>query len=227
LQHFWCEHGGIFEPVLQGLGHELTNVHLYRGEPVPQFRAFDAWLVMGGPMNVDETHKYTWLAPERELLTQLIAVDAPVMGICLGSQLLARAGGEGVYPKRPKEIGLFKIELTSPAESDPLFKQFENPQEVLQWHGDTFDLPTKAVHLARSPRFENQAFRLGQRIYALQFHLECTLGMIQEWREAGPDELAELPPEDAFEQYDDRLEAALIRQNRLAERVIRSWAVMI
>jgi GMP synthase-like glutamine amidotransferase len=227
LQHFWCEHAGVFDPVLQGLGHQLTQVHLYRGEPVPQPRAFDAWLVMGGPMNVDETHKYAWLQPERELLTQLIAVDAPVMGICLGSQLLARAGGSRVYPKRPKEIGLFNIELTSAAASDPLFKHFENPQEVLQWHGDTFDLPAGAVHLARSPRFEHQAFRLGKRIYALQFHLECTLGMIEEWREAGPEELAELPPEDAFEQYDNRLESALARQNKLAERVIRSWAEMI
>lgn len=224
LQHFFCENAGVFEPVLAGLGHTIENVELFSGRAVPDERDFDAWIVMGGPMNVDETERYVFLEPERELLGRLIARDCPVLGICLGAQLIARAAGARVYPKRPKEIGLFDVELTLAAAEDSLFRLFDNPQEVFQWHGDTFDLPEGAVHLAWSERFENQAFRLGRRVYALQFHLESTDKMIDELSEACSKELMELPPGDSFEQHRPRLQWALARQNRLATAFIKEWA---
>ncbi|NLE60863.1 MAG: type 1 glutamine amidotransferase [Planctomycetes bacterium] len=224
LQHFFCENAGVFEPALQRLGHSIVNIELFNGIPVPGKRDFDAWIVMGGPMNVDETDRYAFLGPERALLADLIAEDRPVLGICLGSQLVARAAGAEVYPKRPKEIGLFAISLLPAAATDPLLCLFDDPQEVFQWHGDTFDLPAGAVHLARSPRFENQAFRLGRRVYALQFHLESTAKMIDELREACSKELVELPPGEGFEQHRPKLQKALAAQNRLATAVIERWA---
>lgn len=227
LQHFWCEHADALDAALVDLGHRTTLIKLWDGDALPAADDYDAWLVMGGPMNVDQVERHPYLGPERELLKQLIAADRPVMGVCLGAQLLARAAGARVYPKRPREIGLFDIELTVHAADDPLFSLLGNPQEVFQWHGDTFDLPAAAVHLAGSKRYPNQAFRLGRRVYALQFHLECTLGTVQNIVKACEPELAELPREDRFEQYIPRLPAALAAQQVLARRMIERWAAMV
>lgn len=226
LQHFWCEHADTLDTALKELGHETTLVRLWDGQPVPAKHDFDGWLVMGGPMNVDETDVHPYLLPERKLLAELIAADSPVMGICLGAQLLARAAGTRVYAKRPKEIGLFDIELTEHAARDPLFSLLSNPQEVFQWHGDTFDLPTGAVHLARSQRYENQAFRLGRRVYALQFHLECSLEALSDIEHACAAELSQLPPGDDFAKCKPRLPAALAAQQKLAFQMVERWTAM-
>jgi len=224
LQHFWCENAGIFESALVEAGHQIQYIQLFDGKPVPQVDAFDAWLIMGGPMNVDETNKYSFLEAELKLLSKLIAADRPLMGICLGAQLIARSAGAKVYAQRPKEIGLYDVELTPAANDDPLFQLCNNPQEAFQWHGDTFDLPAGAVHLARSERYENQAFRLGWRVYGLQFHLECTIEIVSNLRRACADELAELPTVDALKQFEDRLDISLAAQNILARNVVLRWA---
>lgn len=223
LQHFWCEPAVEFETALRATGQWTTTVALYDGQPVPAAGDFDAWLVMGGPMNVDETDRYAFLGPERELLAELIAGDRPVLGICLGAQLVARAAGARVYAQRPKEIGLFTVEPTPAAAADPLFSLLTGPTEVFQWHGDTFDLPAGAVHLARSARFGHQAFRLGRRVYGVQFHIECNTDIARQWQTTWAAELAELPLEDRFEQYEGRLEASLARQRGLAGEMIRRW----
>lgn len=227
LQHFWCENAGIFDTALSELGHQVAYVKLFDNEALPVPDSFDGLLVMGGPMNVDEIDRNPWLVAERELLTTCIRDDRAMMGICLGAQHIARAGGARVYPKRPKEIGLFPISLTAEAKADPLFSLFADPQEVFQWHGDTFDLPAGAVRLAGSPRFEQQAFRMGKRIYALQFHLECTLDLVRKLSTACASELAELPMEDKFSPEDPRLATSLRQQNDLARQVIARWAQML
>lgn len=224
LQHFWCEPAVVFEEALVDSGHHLTHVELFNGQALPSKDAFDAWLIMGGPMNVDETERHPYLSAERHLLAELIALDRPVMGICLGAQLIARALGACVYPKRPKEIGLYTVEITAQGRNDPLFQLMSNPQQVFQWHGDTFDLPPGAVQLARSRRFENQAFRLGRRVYAVQFHIEADFRIACQWRHQWADEIAVLPEEDQVRINNGDLESALSKQNQLARRFVAAWA---
>src|SRR5258706_4997986 len=132
-------------------------------------------------MNVDEIEKYPFLFNELEVIEKMIVEKKPVLGICLGSQLIAKALGSKVYPNRYKEVGWHPISLTEKAATDPLFKEISQNLNVLHWHGDTFDLPEGAVHLARSVRCENQAFRWGQSVYGFQFHLEATPSMIKNW----------------------------------------------
>ena len=181
LKHFWCEGPEAFADTLVNAGHRITTINLYQGDPVPAPDDFDAWLIMGGPMNVDDIASHPYLRPERDLVADLIRRDRPVLGICLGAQIVARAAGARVYPQQSKEIGLFDVELTPGARQDPLFRDLDSPLEVFQWHGDTFDLPAGAVWLARSERFQHQAFRLGRRVYGLQFHVEVTLATARQW----------------------------------------------
>jgi GMP synthase-like glutamine amidotransferase len=224
LQHFGVENSGVYGDALLEVGHRLTTVALFSGGEVPAVDRFDAWIVLGGPMNVDEADQHAWLEPERVLLRELIAADRPVLGVCLGAQQIAKAAGGNVFAQRPKEIGLYPVEPTVEAADDPLFRLFGNPQEVFQWHGDTWELPAGAVQLARSERYEQQAFRIGRRVYGLQFHLEFTPTIAANLAEACAGELAELPADDAFEQFAGRLEEALAGQNELARRVILAWA---
>ena len=136
---------------------------------------------MGGPMNADETDRFPFLADEVRWLRQAVDTGLPVLGVCLGAQLLAKALGARVYANRVKEIGWYATELLPAAADDRLFCDIASPVTVFHWHGDTFDLPHGAVQLARSAQCENQAFRFGPSAYALQFHLEMTAAMIDEW----------------------------------------------
>ena len=132
-------------------------------------------------MNVDETDRFPFLADEVRWLRQSVDAGLPVLGVCLGSQLLAKALGSRVYPNRIKEIGWYDIELTAAAKSDRLFGDCQVAETVFQWHGDTFDLPEGASQLARSELCENQAFRFGRAAYGLQFHLEVTPEIVSSW----------------------------------------------
>jgi GMP synthase-like glutamine amidotransferase len=132
-------------------------------------------------MNVDEVQKYPFLTEEVLLIEKMLAEEKPILGICLGAQLIAKALGSRVFPNDHKEVGWHPISLTPAAATDPLFKKMPKEMNVLHWHGDTFNLPKNAVHLARSTRCENQAFRYGKNTYGLQFHLEVTPGMLVSW----------------------------------------------
>src|SRR5262249_43189076 len=158
------------------------NVDAFAGE-LPQFepRNFAGLVVMGGPMNVDQVDRYPNLAIEVQWLRQAVEAKLPILGVCLGSQLLAKALGSPVYANRIKEIGWYEVEWLPAATDDPLFSTLPRPTTVFQWHGDTFDLPPGAVQLARSPQCENQAFRYGPSAYGLQFHMEVTAAIIDDW----------------------------------------------
>jgi GMP synthase-like glutamine amidotransferase len=126
---------------------------------------------MGGPMSVNDERDFPWLLPEKQFIRDAIHSGTPVLGICLGAQLIASVMGARVYQNRVKEIGWFPVQGIAQESSS---FSFPATAEVFHWHGETFDLPPAAVRLARSEACENQAFQLGVSVIGLQFHLETT-----------------------------------------------------
>ncbi len=180
LQHIACEHPGVFTEVIAERDVEATAVALDEGEALPDWREFDAMLAMGGPMGAGDDAEHPWLTAEKRWVREAVEAGRPFLGVCLGVQLLAAALGARVYESERPEVGLLEVELTAEGRDDPLFAGVDLPV-TLQWHGDTFDLPQGAVRLASSQMAHNQAFRVGERAYGIQFHLEVTREMAGEW----------------------------------------------
>ena len=136
---------------------------------------------LGGSMHAWDEESLPFLARERELLREAVDEGVPVLGICLGGQVLARALGAEVRPAEQPEVGWLQVEATPEAAGDPLLAHLRAPVGVYQWHLDVFDMPDGAVRLARSDRAEHQAFRYGERAWGLQFHPEVDLPLFQGW----------------------------------------------
>jgi GMP synthase-like glutamine amidotransferase len=181
LQHIACEHPGVFSEVMAERGVDSVAVELDAGERIPDWHGFDGVIAMGGPMGAGDEAEYPWLGTEKRLVREVVADGRPFLGVCLGVQLFAAALGAPVYPAERPEVGLLEVELTPAGREDPLFAGLDDRLVSLQWHGDTFDLPDGAVHLAWSEQVANQAFRAGERAYGVQFHLEVTGEMAREW----------------------------------------------
>ncbi len=172
---------GLIADVLDGAGIPYKELLLYSGDELPvELPSSSALIVMGGPMGVDDFDEYPFLSGEVELIKKAFESNVPVLGICLGAQLMAKALGAAVYKGDKKEIGFYDVTLTNEALDGPFFSGFPESMKVLQWHGDTFDLPKGAELVARSPLFPNQGFTYKNSL-ALQFHFETTLSMLTEW----------------------------------------------
>jgi GMP synthase-like glutamine amidotransferase len=152
----------------------LTVTRFFADPALPPQEAFDLLVIMGGPMGVGDTDRYPWLAGEKAFIRKAIACGKPVLGICLGAQLIADALGARVYPNATREIGWFEIQRHAAAADHALGACLPPRSKVFHWHGDTFDLPDGALPLARSAACRNQGYVLGDRVAALQFHLETT-----------------------------------------------------
>jgi GMP synthase-like glutamine amidotransferase len=189
LQHVEYEGLGSIEEWISSSGHSLTSTRFFESPELPAISDFDWLIIMGGGMSVNNEKQYPWLADEKKFIREAIDSDKTVLGICLGSQLISSALGAKVYSNNEKEIGWFDIEFTSFAKSDKLFFDMGSRLKVLHWHGDTFDLPEKAVHLAYSKGCKNQAYIYRDRVLALQFHVEPTFNLLQEMIEHGRNEL--------------------------------------
>ncbi len=156
------------------------TVEVGEGEPIPRSAHFDAIVSLGGPMSADDP--YEGLAAERTLLASAAERDVPVLGVCLGAQLLAHALGARIYPNPAgREVGVSEVILTEDGRSDPLLAGLPDPLPVMQWHGDAFELPAGASLLATSPACENQAFRVGRRTYGVLFHPEVGAAEARDW----------------------------------------------
>ena len=168
--------------MLRNAGFRMRYVNFGRSNySIPKLRNYDGLVVLGGPMNVDETDEYPYLVPETEAIREFIDMDAPVLGICLGSQLIAKALGARVLKNPEKEIGWYDVSTTEEGKRDPLLGVFSEVEKVFQWHGDTFEIPQGASHLATSSACANQAFRYGDKVYGFQFHIEVDAPMIERW----------------------------------------------
>jgi GMP synthase-like glutamine amidotransferase len=172
FQHVPFEGLGSIEPWLESNGHTLTRTRFFESPDLPSPETVDLLVVMGGPMSVNDEDKFPWLALEKQFVREVIESGKPVLGICLGAQIIAKAMGAKVFPNQQKEIGWFPIHAVSSID-DAVFS-FPQAETVFHWHGETFDLPPGAIRLAKSEGCENQAFQLGKRVIGLQFHLETT-----------------------------------------------------
>lgn len=180
IRHAEHEHIGTIAAAFAKAGRTYRYLDVYRGEPLPDGLAgFAGLIVMGGSMGVYEADRYPFLAAEMNLIRQAAQASLPVLGICLGSQLIAGALGARVFPGSQKEIGWYPVEVVAP--QDDLTRGLPSPFMGFHWHGDTFDLPSGSVPLFRSQLCENQGFRWGHNIYALQFHLEVSAEMVAAW----------------------------------------------
>lgn len=165
-----------------GKGFTLATVNLHLGEVLPAVMdGIEAVIPLGGPMNVYEEDQYLFLKAEDVFLKKALAAGIPVLGICLGAQLLCKAAGGKVVRSPANEIGWFTVDMTPAGRTDPLFRGLPDPLEVYQWHGDMCVPPAEAVLLSSSERCPVQAFRVGKNAYGLQFHAEITDKSIHDW----------------------------------------------
>ena len=171
----------MYEDVLDEHGATIHRVELDEGDPLPDWRAFDAIVAMGGPMGALDDDEHPWLTDEKRLIADAVRSGLPFWGVCLGVQLLAASLGARVYPGPAPEVGVLPVLLTDEALADPVFAGTPRELLSLQWHGDTFELPAGATRLAGSPAYPNQAFRVGADAYGVQFHLEVSPALAREW----------------------------------------------
>jgi GMP synthase (glutamine-hydrolysing) len=226
LQHVACETLGTIADVLAERRVEARYIRTFAGEPVPATMAGATGLiVMGGPMGVYETDRYPFLADEIRLIQQAIDAGKPVLGVCLGSQLIAAALGAHVHPGPQKEIGWYEVTLSAAGSTDAVFGGAPRTFTAFVWHGDVFDLPQGAVSLASTALTECQAFRYGTNVYGILFHMEVTETVIDGMLTTFTDELRNAHIDDAPIRH--AVAAHLPPLRRVGARVFDRWADLL
>ncbi|HMK34313.1 MAG TPA: type 1 glutamine amidotransferase [Desulfomonilaceae bacterium] len=186
IMHVQSEGPGSLGTFFESLPTEIRTVRLYDGEALPDPAELDAVVSLGGPMNVYEEERYPFLRDETAFLATAIRHDIPVLGICLGAQMIAKAAGARVTKSPRKEVGWGEVSLTETGKNDLLFQGLPETLDVLQWHEDMFLIPNGASLLASSSDCPHQAFRY-RNAFGLQFHLEVTGEILAEWFSDSPE----------------------------------------
>ena len=227
IKHIGIEGPDTLGDFMSRRGFSSRTVELWAGDPLPRdLSGVDAVVALGGPMNVYEEERYPFLKQDQVFLRKVLDAGVPFLGICLGSQLLAKACGARVIRARKEEIGFFPVHLTDAGQRDPLFHGLPPVLDVFQWHGDTFEIPQGGECLAGGTVCPHQAFRVGARAYGFQFHIEVTSRSIREWSEAYFD--------GANPEFERQREAMLAHYERMkekfhqtAERIYNNFSTLI
>jgi GMP synthase (glutamine-hydrolysing) len=191
LQHVKIEPPNLIGEVLHDAGHSLHTLHLNCGDALPaDTRDFSGVVIMGGPQSANDTH-LDYIRDELAWIAERIREGMPMLGICLGAQMMAKAAGGSVSTSPQREVGWYPVYPTRDAVSDPLFSSLPaRGLTMFQWHGETFSLPKGATLLATHAKVPGQAFRLGRAQYGMQFHCEVDAPLIEKWLAAGDSECA-------------------------------------
>lgn len=223
LQHVPCETPGVIGEVLSAESISTEIVRIFEGKKVPdELEEAAGIVIMGGPMGVYEQNRHPFLRQEIRLIEEALKKEKPILGICLGSQLLASALGARVKPGKQKEIGWYPVRLAKSAKTDPLWSGANDSFTAYHWHGDVFELPRGAVSLASSALTQCQAFRYGKNAYGFLFHMEVTEKIIRDMVRTFAAELdAEALDGAAIIR---RAKAHLPRLSRIGSKVFRRWA---
>jgi GMP synthase (glutamine-hydrolysing) len=192
IKHIDIERPGLIEDCLRQEKIPFYVLNLESGLHLPKLDDLTHIVILGGPMNVYEEDRYPFLKDEDLFIKEAIQKGKTLLGICLGAQLIAKALGAKVLKAPVKEIGWYDVSLTEEGSKDPFFSYLTNTFPVFQWHGDTFEIPKLGKLIVTSSSVPHQAFRYGEGVYGLQFHLEVTEEMIQEWMETYEEEFKDL-----------------------------------
>ena len=182
FQHVAAEPLGSLDRLIRRRGHRIKFVNFERNpEAQPQLDRYRGLIVLGGPMNVEDHAHRAHLLTEMRAIETALKQDKPVLGICLGAQLLAHVLGAPVRRQREAEIGWYQVDTTAAGRADPVLAPLGAGAPLFQWHNYTFEIPQEAQHLAASGSCPNQAFRYGRSAYGFQFHLEANQPLIERW----------------------------------------------
>jgi len=226
FQHIDCEGPGLIADVLKSKGIGLRIIKTYKGEPIPE-NLGDGLVDLGGPMAVYEREILPWMVAELAAIQKCLDRSIPCLGICLGAQMLAHVGGGRVYKGDRQEIGWYPINLSEDGRLDNLLQGLPMEMTAFHWHGDTSTLPADAVRLAGSAYYPNQIFRLGQKAYGFQCHLEITESMIKDWMAAYASELKPNGGPIQLEWLEKDLHRNAQTLEGLAEKVFSRFAALL
>jgi len=218
LQHGSFESPGNIIDWIKEKKLPFSYTKFYEKYRLSEIDNFDWLIIMGGPMGVYDEEKFPWLKEEKAFIKKSIDSGKIVLGICLGAQLIAASLGAKVYPNKFKEIGWFNVNIFNNPKNKLFPSSISGNKKVFQWHGDTFDLPAGAIHIAESEACKNQAFIIKDRVLALQFHCEITKDSLKEMIRVGKNELKE----DKYVQSADEImsQKDLIYQNNSLMRIV-------
>lgn len=191
--HVPFEGPGAINKWIEDHGHSLSYTRLYNGETLPEPDSIDLLVIMGGNMSVSDYHIHHWMQEEIDWVTAFIKAGKPILGICLGAQIIAAALGAEVFPGSQKEIGWYDIRFLPCLGDYRICKTLPSTRKVFHWHGDTFQIPEGADRMAESHLFPNQGFIYDGRVIALQFHLEVNQDNVRDLVENCREELVEGP----------------------------------
>ena len=226
LQHVAHELLGTLNPLLKRAGFRIRYVNFARHpDAQPSLDGYAGLIVLGGPMSVNDSNRLPHLVTELNLIEDAMRREVPVLGICLGAQLIAKTLGAAVYRNPEKEIGWYDVSPTDQASNDPVLMQLQKTEKIFQWHGETFDMPNSTRHLAFSSLCANQAFSYGAKVYGFQFHMEVDAPMIHRWLRVPENqkEISTLRGDTHIEQIYDETPQHMPRLGEISENVFSAF----